>query len=75
MFPLEVPPLPTASPPKGGDETLEGKPLASWFPLFWGEVGAKHKKGHAKRKRNNIGIAEKAANLSALRTLRNLSNL
>ena len=74
MFPLEVPPLPTASPPKGGDRTLERKPLVSWFPL-WGEGGAQHQKGHARREKDSVGIAENAANLYSLRTLRNLSNL
>ena len=73
-YSLEQPPPPTTPPPKRGDETLEGKPLASWFPL-WGERWCKHQKGHAKRKKDNVGIAEKATNLSILRTLRNLSNL
>ena len=41
---LEQPPLPTASPPKGGDETLVRKWIASWFPL-WGERWCEAPKG------------------------------
>ena len=44
LFSLVLPPLPAASPPKGGDETLEEKGLASWFPL-WGERWCEAPKG------------------------------
>ena len=44
-YPLVLPPLPTASPPKGGDETLERKTKGDSVP----PCGAQHQKGHAKR--------------------------
>ena len=40
-----------------------------------GERWCKHQKGHAKQKKDNVGIALNAENLSILRTLSVLSNL
>ena len=44
-FPLEQPPLPTASPPKGDDETLEVKWISVLVPPFGGKVVRSTKRG------------------------------
>ena len=43
--PLELPPLPTASPPKGGDETLEEETKSDLVPPFGGKVVRSTKRG------------------------------
>ena len=44
-YPLVLPPLPTASPPKGGDETLERKAKGVLVPPLGGKVVRSTKRG------------------------------
>ena len=67
QYSLAVPPLPTASPPKGDDETLAVKTKSVLVPL-----GAGQRPGET-RTSDDSGLTSRTSNLSNLRTLSNLS--